>query len=371
MKVLHIINTLSAGGAELHLLTLCRHLKRHRVETVVACLREQIKGSRSLVSDFQQQGIRVVNLRADRMFDPRCLFKLIRLVGEEKPDIVHTHLPRADFAGAMTTFFRGEVLWVCTIHAIYSASWSGKWFLPLFDVFWRRANTIIAISKAVKTWLVEERRIPSQKIRVVHYGIEPDRFNIATVGGGETYSVNGSPLIGSIGRLERGKGYDILIEAMPAVHKRAPDALLLIAGHDPWGYSKSLQAASSRLGLDGTVRLVGFQNNIPAFLHALDVFVFASRSEGFGQAVIEAMAAGKPVVASKIPPLTEIVVDGESGLLVEVDNPGAFARAISSLLLDPEEARRLGKQGQQRVYEHFTAEKMSAETFSLYRELIS
>ncbi|OGP66151.1 MAG: hypothetical protein A2170_00725 [Deltaproteobacteria bacterium RBG_13_53_10] len=119
------------------------------------------------------------------------------------------------------------------------------------------------------------------------------------------------------------------------------------------------------------VRLVGFESDVRSFLHSIDVFAFASTSEGFGQVVIEAMAAGKPVLVSKIPPLTEIVVDGESGLLVDHDNPKAFAEAIIWLLKNKEEARRIGEQGAKRVTEVFSAERMAQKTFQLYKTLLS
>jgi glycosyltransferase involved in cell wall biosynthesis len=157
---------------------------------------------------------------------------------------------------------------------------------------------------------------------------------------------------------------------MPAVFQQIPNAHLLICGHDPWGYGRTLQALIAELHLNGQVRLVGFQDDVPSFLHALDVFAFASHSEGFGQVVIEAMAAGKPVVASKIPPLTEIVVDGETGLLVEPDDPMAFAHAIAWLLTFPEEAKQMGRGGQERVMHQFSAEVMAEKTLSLYRMLI-
>jgi len=156
---------------------------------------------------------------------------------------------------------------------------------------------------------------------------------------------------------------------MPAVLERAPHTALMIAGHDPWGYGESLQALIDGLGLQEQVRLVGFQRDVPAFLHALDVFALASRSEGFGQVVIEAMAAEKAVVVRKIPPLTELVVDGETGLLVEPKEPEAFAHAISWLVLHSEEARRMGKRGRERVNNHFSAEKMAASVLSLYAEV--
>lgn len=369
MKVLHVINTLSAGGAELHLLTLCRHLKRQGVEMAVACLREQVKDSRSLRSDFEQEGIRVVHLRADRRYEWRFLGRLARLLQDERPDILHTHLPRADLAGAWGHWLCPSVSWICSVHGIYSTHWSGRWSLRLFDSIWRRADAVVAISHAARDWLVRERHLPPEKVTVIHYGIEVERFIQPGSGRRKTCGLNGRAVVGSIGRLEPIKGYDCSIGAMPAILERVPNASLLIAGHDPWGYGKKLQALIDALGFQEQVRLVGFQSDVPSFLHTLDVFAFASRSEGFGQVVVEAMAAEKPVVASKISPLTEIVEDGETGLLVEPDNVRGFADAIAWLLTHPEEAQRMGRRGQEIVRKQFCAERMSAETLSLYQSL--
>jgi glycosyltransferase involved in cell wall biosynthesis len=177
-------------------------------------------------------------------------------------------------------------------------------------------------------------------------------------------------IIGSVGRLEAGKGFDCLTHAMSTVCKELPNASLYIAGADTWEYAKELRSLIDRLGLKERVHVVGFQHNVASFLHSLDLFAFASRSEGFGQVVIEAMAAGKPVVASKIPPLTEIVKEGEAGLLVNPDDPQDFANAIVRLLTHPEQAQQMGKRGQEHVRTYFSAERMANETISLYSDVI-
>ena len=369
MKILHVINTLSAGGAELHLLTLCRRLKKQNVDLVVACLREQVKSSASLRPGFENEDIKVVHLQADSRYDSRFFGKVARLLTDEHPDILHTHLPRADLAGAFARLLNPSLVWVCSVHGIYSNDWSGRWSLPLFDLLWRRADAMICISHAVQDWLIK-RGMSRGKARVVHYGIEPERFAGPTVDFRQAWGLNGRAVVGSIGRLEPGKNHECLISAMVEICKAVPNALLLIAGHDPWGYGKNLHRLVENLGLEDSVRLIGFQSDVVSFLHALDVFAFASNSEGFGQVLVEAMAAGKPVVASEIPPLTEIVVEGESGLLVERGNPMAFAEALTRLLIDPLERERMGMRGGERVRECFTAERMSQETILLYDELL-
>ena len=370
MKILHLINTLSAGGAELHLLTLCRHLKQHGAEIVVVCLKEHIRGSRSLRADFEAEGIRIVDLEASGRYSFRFLKPLIDLVRREQPDIVHTHLPRADFAFALGRVFHQSVFWVCSIHDIHSESWSARWALPLFNVIWRRPDAVIAISHAVKNWLVTEHRILPEKLSVIHYGLDAERFVQSNVGCREKWGVNGEPVVGSIGRLEPRKGHACLIQSMSRVCDQIRGSTLLIAGADTWDYGKELERLINNLGLQRQVRLVGFQSDVASFLGALDVFAFASRAEGFGQVIIEAMAAGKPVVTSRVPPITEIVLDGETGLLVESDNPEAFADAIEWLFTHPEEARDMGRRGQERVHSCFSAARMTEQTLAVYNSLM-
>jgi glycosyltransferase involved in cell wall biosynthesis len=370
VKVLHLINTLSVGGAELHLLTLCRQLKRHGVDVVVACLREHVRDSRSLRADFENTGIHVVDLRADSRYDVRFPRGLARLLGSEQPDLLHTHLPRADFAGAIAHWLQPSIPWVCSVHNIYGPHWSGRRTLPLLNWVWRRADAVIAISHAVEDWLTQERRVPAAKVRVIYYGIEPELFARPETDLRKTCRLDEDTVIGSIGRLEHRKAHDCLIRAMPDVLERAPHTALLVAGHDPTGYSECLQELINDLGLQEHVRLVGFQRDVPAFLQSVDVFALASHSEGFGQVVIEAMAAAKPVVVRQVPPLTEIVIDRESGLLVDPDDPQAFANALVWLLTHREVAQHMGSRGQERVWQRFSAVRMGEETLALYAAVL-
>ena len=366
VKVLHLINTLSAGGAELHLLTLCRYLKNQGIDLGVAFLREAVKGSRSLVGDFEKENIRVINLGADSRYNLSFLRRLLRLVKSERPDILHTHLPRADIAGALAFRLASPPAFICSVHGIYRDRWFGSWATPLMRRAYREADAVIAISAAVKNWLHQDLGIHNDKVKVIHYGIESERFTAKNLNG----RTDGQAVVGSIGRLEPGKGFDCLIRAMQEVQHQVPNASLSIAGHDPLGYGNKLEGLIAGLNLTDHVQLVGFHQDVASFLHATDVFAFASRSEGFGQVVIEAMAAGKPVVVSRIPPLTEIVKDGETGLLIEPDQPERFARAISWLLMHRKEAEELGRRGQMWVQDHFSADKMARETVSLYEQLV-
>jgi glycosyltransferase involved in cell wall biosynthesis len=370
LKILHLINTLVAGGAELHLLTLCRHLKRQGVEVAVACLKERAPDAPSLRARFEAEGIRVMHMKGDSRYNPGFLLRVFRLLSQEKFDLLHTHLPRADLAGALSSFINPSLPWVSSVHNIHNQSWSAKWALPWYKHVWQRADAVIAISVAVSDWLQEEHQLPSEKVKVIHYGIEADPFSRPSCDLRQDWNLNGQAVIGAIGRLEPRKGHETLIRAMPEVLREVPGAVLLIAGPDMWGYGSTLQTLIEALGLAGQVRLVGFQADIPSFLHCLDIFAFATLEEGFGQVLVEAMAAGKPVVATGIAPITEIVMDGITGLLAPPRDPQAFAQALLWLLQNPNESRRLGERGGRRVREYFTAERMSRQTLELYENIL-
>jgi glycosyltransferase involved in cell wall biosynthesis len=369
MKIFHIVSTLSAGGAELHLLTLCRYLKRAGVEVIVAYLKK-VKGSRFLQDDFTSEGIRVFNLNGDQIWDIRYLYRAFDIIYHENPDILHTHLPRADLVGFINHILNPSVPWICSIHDIYSKNHLRWRLVPIFNFIWGQADRIIAISEGVEKWLVMQNpKFLKKKVQIIHYGIDVEYFKKSYNNLRSSWNLEGKLIIGSIGRLEPRKGHEILILAMPLILKQIPNAILLIAGHDPWNYGQTLQNLIKQLNLESSVQLIGFQSDIPSFLHAIDVFAFASKSEGFGQVVIEAMAAGKPVVASKISPLTEIIEDGVSGFLVERD-PRAFANLIIYLLKNPKEAKLIGNQAIRRVQQYFTAEAMTTKTLELYQQVL-
>ena len=368
-KVLHLINTISVGGAEIHLLTLCRHLKRLGVEIAVAYLKEG-QGSRPLRPDFEAAGIPVFYLRGEGIGLTRSWLQLHRLLKQKKPDILHTHLPRADLLGFLAHLGGFSGSWVCSVHGIYANHWRGRRALPLFKPIWRRANRIIAISEAVRNWLVQGCGLVPDRVRVIYYGIELERWISPFQDLRSEWGLNGKFLVGTVGRLEPVKGHDILIRAIPSVVQQFPQITLLIAGHDSCGYRRVLEKLVTQLGMEKYVRFLGFQNDIPSFLHAIDVFAFASRSEGFGQVVIEAMATGKPVVVSRIAPLTEIVIDGETGLYAEPENPESFAEKILWLLFHREEAQNMGKRGQELVRRRFSAETMTSAVLAVYQEVL-
>lgn len=368
MKILHITNTVAAGGAEVTLLALCRHHRAAGLDLAVACLRERVRDTGSLRPEFEREGVVVRDLDCGRI-DPRCSWALRGLIREERPDILHTHLPRADIAG-MLARGRKPIPRVVTVHGTYGTQGVWRYLKPALAGVWRRANAVLAPSSAVRAWLVQSCGLPPESVRVVHNGVEVEAFASARSNLRSEWGLDARPVIGTVGRIEPGKGHDLLIRAMPQVLQEFPEALLLIAGAGPAGHVQRIADLIHSLGLRDRVRLEGFQEDVASFLRALDVFAFGSRSEGFGLAVAEAMAAGKPVIAARIPPMDEIVEDGETGLLVDPESPDAFGRAIVALLREPATAERMGTAGRSRVAERFEASRMAADVLRIYSRLL-
>jgi glycosyltransferase involved in cell wall biosynthesis len=368
MHVLHVSNSLVAGGSELHLLALCRHLGALGVTQTVAYLHER-PVSRTLKDNFEAIGVPAIPAHAEGRYNVTFPLAVSSIVARIGPDILHTHLPRADLAGAFVTLRARSLPWVISMHNIYGAhSWSGAALLPVLDVVWRRADLIIAVSGAVAEWLIG-RGIDPGRVRMIHYGIDDEAFAPPPGDPKARWGWSGRPVVTAIGRLTPHKGFATLISAWQVVHAQMPDAVLAIAGWDVQGYRQVLEAQIDALGLQDAVRLMGFLDDVPAFLAAGDVFAHPTTSEGFGQVMIEAMAAARPIVCSRIPPLMEIVVDGETGVFVPPGDAEALGAALLRMLTDPE-APAMGARGRARVRAHYSAARMAERTLDVYSEVL-
>jgi glycosyltransferase involved in cell wall biosynthesis len=223
------------------------------------------------------------------------------------------------------------------------------------------AHRIVAVSEAVRQALVASGAAPG-RIRVIPGGVALGPFTAVPPNAAAVPAV-----LGALGRLGREKGFDVLLGAMS---KLPPGEARLLLGGDG-----TQQEALSReihvLGLADRVTMTGLVTDVPAFLAQIGIFILPSRSEGLGLVAVEAMAAGRPVIATNVGGIPEVVVDGETGVLVPPEDPAALAAAIHSLLADPVLAARMGQAGRRRARELFSAERMAEKTAALYEELSS
>lgn len=290
------------------------------------------------------------------------LTRLAGFVRTHGIEIVHAHAARDYHLAALAVRLASRSRLVLTRHALFPLRRINKHLLS-------GAGRVIAVSQAVAESLKRNGVIESSKIRVVHNGIDTDRFArpIAARDGD-------SPLlVGTVGHLAPIKGHDIFVRAAALIGERRRVVRFVVIGEDKspqMDYRKVLESLVSELGLNGSVALPGWKDNIPGVLSSLTLFVSAARSEPFGLSIVEAMAAGLPVVAAASEGALEIIEDGVTGKLVPVGDPESLARAINNLLDDPVERSRLGRNAQL-VAQRYSLARMASDTEQVYREVLA
>jgi glycosyltransferase involved in cell wall biosynthesis len=369
IRVLQLITSLERGGAENHLLALLTHADRQAFDLETAVL----SGEGELVPVFRQAGIPVHLLKSRSRLDPLALGRLVRLLRDGHFDILHSHLFRADIYAGLALGRLGEhrPLLVSTRHN------DDRFFLNPFVGLIHygvsaRQDLIIAISDHIARFTVSRGVRHPERVRRVYHGLEPPLTQALEREGQRIRQELGiAPdafLVGNVGRLALQKGQRHLIAAMPPLLERVPRARAIIAGSgDLEDYLRDL---AEEIGVADRVHVLGPRKDVPALMHAIDVFVMPSIWEGFGLVLLEAMAAARPIVASRVATIPEVVVDGETGLLVPAGDPLALAEALVQLADEPEKASRFGAAGRERLRRQFSLEKMVGDTELLYRELL-
>lgn len=277
-------------------------------------------------------------------------------------EIVHAHAARDYHLAAMVVRLASRGRLVLTRHALFPLRGINR---PLL----RNAGRVIAVSQAVAESLRRNGVVESSKITVVHNGIDTDRFDLSGA-----RSDDSPLLVGTVGHLAPIKGQDIFVRAAALISARRQGVQFVIAGEDKspqMSYRKCLESLVSELGLRGIVTMPGWRDDMPGVLSSLTLFVSAARSEPFGLAIVEAMAAGLPVVAAASEGAMEIVDDGVSGKLVPVGDPEALAQTINDLLDDPLERSRLARNARLAARQRYSLQRMASDTERVYREVLA
>jgi glycosyltransferase involved in cell wall biosynthesis len=365
--VVHFVDSDAFGGSEQSLLHLLAGLDRNRWTPVL--LHHPAAGLQQLVRGAQAAGmsVRSVPRITDRNFAWR-LPELARALAQERPAVFHAHLnwPLACKFGLLTARALRVPAIVGTaqlfVEALVNQSVRVQQRIVAAAV-----DRYLAVSSHVARRLAESLKIPDRKIRVVHNGIDPAPFE-QTPGAwaaADTKREPHQPTVVTLARLSPQKGIDTLVTAAGLV----PEAKFLVVGDGP--ERTALEAQAESLGISSRVSFLGHRRDVPALLASADVFALPSLFEGLPLSVLEAMAAAKPVVASRIGGTDEAVVDGVTGILVPPSDPAALAQAIRTVLADPQLAARLGGAGRARVHEAFTTQAMVRGVEAVYDELLA
>ena len=349
LSVLYVIWSLQMGGAERVVADLARSLDRRLFRPLVCCL--NFKGG--LAGPLEAEGVPVFALDKRPRLDLRVLVRLVRLMRRERVDVVHTHLWTSSFWGRLAGAVARVPVVVITEHNL--DTWRRAPHLLADRLLGRVTDDWVFVSREVEAFYRARLALPAGRGHVVHNGVDlvpferrPDPAEARARMGLPA----GAPVAGVVGRLEARKGHRFFLEAMRRVVDRLPGAMGLIVGEGK--EKEALLAQRDALGLHDAVRIVGYWPDLAEALAALDVFVLPSLMEGHPLAILEAMAAGKPVVATDVGGNAEAVEPDSTGLLVPPADPEALAGAIVSLLDAPERARQLGAAGRRSLDRRFS-----------------
>ena len=362
-KVLHIVTSLAVGGAQNHLKTLVTGLAAHGWESDIVFFKDPAMRPElaPLVGTVRQVPLGKASL-------PHALWQLLRIIKEGNFAIIHTHLLKADAMGAVAGML-ASVPVVSTKHNDERVLLNPA-IGTIHGLISRLNSRIVVISEHVGKFMRAHGRVPAPSIVHIPYGIvlpqnaPPDLQ--------DSIEAKSKPHFISIGRLDPQKGHETLLHAAARVLQEEPRFTLWIAGDTQHGgedYLSSLHSLSAELGVTENVKFLGVRHDVDRLLAQADGFVLASRWEGFGLVFLEAMAAAKPVVATRVSAIPEVVEDNVTGLLVPPDDPAALAGALLALIREPARARQMGKAGHARVHAHFSAAAMVAKDRSSLRRL--
>jgi glycosyltransferase involved in cell wall biosynthesis len=365
LRILYFIDSLNIGGAEMLLVSMLRTYQpdhdMHVVYFTEGPLRAQI----------EEMGIPLTRISTRGIKDPTALPKAIQLARTFKPDVIHTHLSKSDIVGQMAGSMLGVPVRISTIHN--TDPWRMK---ALPSTFMKQvtggAQKMIAVSTVVRDYVIEHGNLPPEKIVVVDNGIDLDKFDPATVTPVDLNAEYGidpdAPIVSVIGRLHPQKGHEYFLQSAKMIVDEMPEARLLIVGDGD--LREGLEARRTELGLDDHVIFTGIRRDMPNLMAATDIVAFSSLYEGLPVTLLEAMAMERVLVSTAVGGVPDVVVDHENGLLVPVEDAGAFAKACLEALRDADLRQSLGKAARETIRQSFDQRVMHQQILDMYTEIL-
>lgn len=294
---------------------------------------------------------------ANRRQYGRAIPRLARLLRREGVSVLHAHCFDPTFVGLVAARLAGATFVFTRHHSDHNLRLGKRWHTRIDGWCGRHADRVIAVSEATRRILTDVERVPERKVVTVYNGAEPlptPRHDSMTALRREL-GLEDEMVCLMMARLHEEKGHRVLFDALPGVLRHVGPLIVLLAGDGP--HRERLESDVRRRGLDSVVRFLGRRDDIPELISLSSVVVLPSLTESFGFAALEAMSLGRPVVASRTGGIPEVVVDGDTGLLVRRGDARGLATALSSVLMDPGRAQMLGSNGRRRAM-LFAAETM-------------
>jgi glycosyltransferase involved in cell wall biosynthesis len=361
LRIAFCITDLDPGGAERALVQLVTRLDRARWEPAVFCL----AGRGALVGELEAAGIPVICLLARRWMNVGALLRLARELRRFRPAILQTFLFHANLAGRIAGRLAGIRTIVSGVRVAERRSriplWLDRW------TNWLVAANV-CVSRSVADFSIAQAGLSPKKIVVIPNGVDVARFSTARPAALSPFGIPaGSQVVLTVGRLDRQKGLHDLLDAAALLMPKYRQVHFLLVGK---GSERPVIDRSIReKGLMDRMHLTGWRSDIPELLAAGYALILSSHWEGMPNVILEAMAAGLPVVATQVEGTSELVHHGQTGFLVPPQSPRELAAALEALLADPSRAAAMGHAGRARVSADFPWEKMVARYDELYQSL--
>lgn len=370
IRVLQFLVSPVRSGAEEVALELVRRLDPSRFKNYLVCPASLLE---AFGNDWRVGDASALPLSVQSPFQVGAARKFMKYLCGEKIDVVHAHMIRAATSAIPLARFAGVPVVIHTCHG--REAWRQKWLSKQYWIDRRIAawsQATIAVSESTRNYLLTEKRFESSKVTVIRNGRELNGFkpdarrreqlrNELGIGASD-------PVVGVFGRLEEQKGHRYLIEALPQILASVPATKVFFVGDG--ALRSQLEETVRSRNLQCCVHFLGYRRDWMNWMDATDIVALPSLYEGMPLVPIEAAAMGKPVVATGVDGTCEVVVDGQTGILVPPAQPQAFAQALISLLQNPDQQKRLGEAGKRRAQEMFSLEQQIRETAALYERLL-
>lgn len=362
MRVLHLDTERTWRGGEAQLLHLATGLARRGHVCVVVGQPDAPLLARAAAAGLAVEAIPMVS-----EWSPVAVARLARRLRAHAIEVLHMHTSHAAGIGAWAALVAGTPVRVISRRVDFRITANP---LRRLKYDWA-ADRVLAISEGVRRVLIEGGVRPD-RIEVVHSGIDPERFDPALAGALVRHEFGipaDAPVIGCIAHFADHKDHGTLIAAAARAVAARPETRVLLVGDGE--LRPKIEHQVNHLRLRDNIILAGFRTDIPQLLAAMDIVTLASHHEGLGTSLLDAMAMARPVVATAVGGIPEIVVDGETGRLVPPRDPAALADALLALIADPTACARLGAAGRRRMLERFSAAAMVERTEAVYRTLLA
>lgn len=367
IKICYLITGLNTGGAEMMLYRLIEKLDKTKYNVIVVSIIPLGK----VADKIKELGINVVSLEMKSKLELSVIFRLVHILKEFKPTILHSYLFHANLLGRIAGKIAGVPIIISSIRNTIFGGQIRELALRYTD-FLSDATTIICETAAKR--MISRKVVPKEKLHVIYNGIDPKMYENFSEDDRQKMRMefnipDTATLLISVGRLQKQKGYPYLIQSAVELKNRGYNFVWLIAGEGELRFQ--LEQMVKNYGLEDTIRFLGLREDVPKLMFASDIFVLTSLWEGLPGVVLEAMAVGLPVVATDVGGTPELVEDGTNGFLIPPGNPMKMADAIEKLINMSGEARRkIGSMGKEIVKEKFTVETMARKHEGLYVKLL-